>query len=62
MKKMSDFYDGFAEETDAKLKKMQTYVSMAIDNGDAIIQTKPGVLEITIRIKKDGRIQDSESK
>jgi len=49
----SDFYDGFAEETEAKLKKMQQYVSMAIDNGDAVVQTKPGVLEITIRIKKE---------
>lgn len=50
---MIDFYEGFAEETDAKLKKMQQYVTLALDNGDSVVQTKPGVLEITIRIKKN---------
>ena len=56
-----DFYDGIAEKTDAVLKKMQQYVDLALDNGDSIYQSKPGVLEITIRIKKDkdnGNVQD----
>ncbi len=48
------FYDGISERTDTMLKKMNEYVQLALKNGDSIHQSKPGVLEITIRIKKDG--------
>jgi len=63
MSNYDTFYDGIAEKTDAVLKKMQQYVDLALDNGDSIYQSKPGVLEITIRIKKeekqDGDLQDN---
>jgi hypothetical protein len=35
------------------MEKMQMYVDLALDNGDSIYQSKPGVLEITIRVKKE---------
>jgi hypothetical protein len=47
------FYDGIAERTKAVMEKMQMYVDLALDNGDSIYQSKPGVLEITIRVKKE---------
>jgi hypothetical protein len=48
----ADFYEGIAEKTKAVMDKMQMYVDLALNNGDSIYQSKPGVLEITIRIKK----------
>lgn len=57
---MTDFYDGVTERTDYTVKKMQTYVDLAIKQGDSVYQVKPGVLEITIikpKEKKDVTIK-----
>lgn len=51
----ADYYDGQAESTEAVLKKMQMYVSLALDNGDAVYQSKPGELTITIRLPKKAK-------
>lgn len=60
----SDFYEGQSEMTAEVLKKLNMYVALAIDNGDAVYQSKPGELTITVRIKKEkpDAVQDNQSK
>jgi hypothetical protein len=48
----NDYYEGFSEQTKERLQKIQAYVDLAIQNGDAAYQEKPGELVIKIRIKK----------
>jgi predicted GIY-YIG superfamily endonuclease len=48
----NDYYDGFTEDTQARLDRIQQYVSLALKNGDAAYQEKPGELVIKIRLKK----------
>lgn len=48
-----DYYDGVTERTAAILKKMQVYIDLALQNGDAIHQERPGELVIKIRIPKE---------
>ncbi len=49
---MADFYDGVAENTAEVLKRMMVYIDLAIKQGDAVHQDKPGVLIINIRLPK----------
>jgi hypothetical protein len=49
-----DFYEGFSEETKQRLERIQQYVDLAIKNGDAAYQEKPGEVVIKIRLKKHG--------
>lgn len=48
----NDFYNGFTEDTQARLDRIQQYVQLALINGDVAYQEKPGEVIIKIRIKK----------
>lgn len=48
----NDYYEGFSEDTSERLKRIQEYVNLALKNGDAAYQEKPGELIIKIRLKK----------
>lgn len=48
----NDYYDGYSENTKERLQRIQQYVDLAIANGDAAYQEKPGELIIKIRLKK----------
>jgi hypothetical protein len=48
----NDYYDGYSELTRERLERVQQYVDLAIKNGDAAYQEKPGEVIIKIRIKK----------
>lgn len=52
---MSDFYDGITEDTVAKMQKMQPYLDLAMQQGDAIHQERPYQLVIDIRLPKKER-------
>lgn len=52
---MDSYYDGIAERTKAILDRMQSYVALAIQNGDSIHQEKPGELVIHIRLPKESK-------
>lgn len=49
-----DFHDGMSDDTAYTLKRSLEYVEMAIKNGDAAYQDKPGEVKILIRKPKDG--------
>lgn len=48
----NDYYEGYSEQTKERLERIQMYVDLAIKNGDAAYQEKPGELVIKIRLKK----------
>lgn len=50
---MTDYFGDSAEQTAAVLERMNQYVQLAIQNGDAVYQDKPGQLVIRVRIKKE---------
>jgi hypothetical protein len=52
MLEAKDFYEDVSENTKEALRRVQLYVDLAIKNGDAAYQDKPGEVTIKIRIKK----------
>lgn len=49
-----DFHDGMSDDTAYTLKRSLEYVEIAIKNGDAAYQEKPGEIKIIIKKPKNG--------
>lgn len=54
----SDYYDEFSKDTKERLQRIQQYVDLAIKNGDAAYQDKPGEVIIKVRLKKKDESKD----
>lgn len=52
MNNYEDFYDGITDDTIIKMERMKPYLTLALEQGDAIHQPKPYQLVIDIRLPK----------
>jgi hypothetical protein len=55
-----DFYAGMSEDTADRIKRMQPYIDLALQQGDTVMQDKPYELRIIVKKKASHEPADKQ--